>query len=162
MPRTKASRVKSASISREAETEADEDGLQPIDAEERPASLSNFGNLRDLIFLGRMEVDVVIESFTFNITTLSSLEQKEIVRILMAFDDNQRLANVRDYTLAQCIRSVNGVPIDDLCDGNGEVSVSDRVEALSYMQNSILDKLFLKYNDLVNETDPEAEESLKK
>ena len=144
MPRTKASRVRSSSAPAE-EAELEVDDLQPIEEADDARSLSNFGNLRDLIFLGRMEVDVAIENFTFNITTLSSLEQKEIVRILMSFDDNQRLANVRDYTLAQCIRSVNGVPIDDLCDSDGETSVSDRVEALSYLQNSILDKCNVFY-----------------
>ena len=170
MARRKTSRVQHSGLSADkSQTDIEENVLDPISEEEEaaedlPKDLSGFGNLRDLIFLGRLEADVKIGDFLFKISTLSSLQQKEIVRVLMAFDDNQRMANVRDYTLAQCIDSINGMPLDDLCDSNGATTLGDKVSALSNLQNSVLDRLFLKYNDLVTEDDDEerSEEALKK
>tara|TARA_Y100000310_G_C20434487_1_gene693081 strand:+ start:322 stop:822 length:501 start_codon:yes stop_codon:yes gene_type:complete len=142
---------------------SEEDVLDPIEESVPSMTMSSFGNLRDLIFLGRLETSVNIENFSFKLSTLSSAQQKEVVKVLMSFDDNQRLANVRDYTVAQALVSVNGVPLEELCESEDRASLADKVDALGNLQNSILDKLFVEYNKLSEETrESEAEEDLKK
>lgn len=127
--------------------ELNEGELEEQDAKPVPSEL------RDLVLFGLVIEDVVFGGYTFNISTLSNRQQKRLVRRLMTLDSEDRVMNVKPLTLSQAIRSVNGVPLEDLYDGEEGLSVDDqKVEVISDFQSNLVDKLFDSYEELMKKS----------
>lgn len=127
-------------------------------AEEPPKEL---GDLRELIFLGAKSRTVKYGNFIFKISTLPTEEKSELIRDLgMAGRDVA--IYIRPFTLARAIRSINGVPLEDVyelfggesLDDEPELDVTDkRLFVLDKLQSTLTEKIFKVYEELVEESE---------
>lgn len=126
---------------------------------------SSFGNLEELIFLGRIEKKVKMGNYIFTIQTLNGTQQTEVISSMMMYGEERRLPMLRMITLSHAIRDVNGVKLKDLYKGK-DANVSDAEKALSVVQGlqiPTLDRLFAEYDELITEANESvAGDSVKK
>ena len=109
--------------------------------------------LKNLILLGRETEDVVIGDYTFKISTLSSKQQKDLLKRFFSLSNEDKLANVKIRTLAEAIISVNQVSLDSLYYGDENLEPYEKkVEIISQLQANIVDKLFEKFDSLNKKT----------
>jgi len=147
---------------KEPEEEEEEEEL-----EEEPTSPNakrKISDLKDLIFLGRLEEEVDFSGFKFKIITLSTGQQRKLVENLMLLSEAERFARVRDYTMAQVIESVNNVPLEKLCtDESIEDEHLQRLSVISGWQSTLVDFLYKSYEDLFSRSNEGfGEDDLKK
>jgi hypothetical protein len=151
------------------------DKLQEVEGEpeevEDDSTPAGLRDLRELIFLGRTSKVVEIEKFKFEISTLSSNEKKELVINLGLKGARDLAAHIRTETMAIAIRSVNGVPLEDLYGiyGGADDSASDserRSFVVGEMQSTLVEQLFKVYEELLEKSEsvlkPEDKADLKK
>jgi len=109
--------------------------------------------LKDLVLFGKVIEEVHAGGFIFKMSTLNNRQQKKLVRRLVKLDAEERLMNVKEFTLAQVIQSINGQPLEELYDGDDDLSVDDKKsEVVSEFQSNLVEKLFNKYEDLVKKS----------
>lgn len=123
------------------------------------------GLLEKLIFAGRITKEVTIDNIVFEISSLSNKEHGEVLRELYRFAESADLFTIRVLTLANAIRSVDGVSLDDIeIDGDFENNFHKRMSIIDCLQQSIVEKLFDEYNKLTEEekkVDEKAADDLK-
>ena len=121
-------------------------------------------NLNDLVFLGRLEKQVEIFDYKFSVTTLTTLQQKNVIAQIMKSDVEERLLEVKPRTLAHAVLSVNGVPLEELCNDDS-ISGDDnkRLAVVTSWQSVLVERLFNEYQELVEQTNKDFEvQDLKK
>lgn len=108
-----------------------------------------FGDLKNLVLFGKMTEDVVIGDYTFSITTLKAKKQKQLVSRMMKLSEEDKLLNIKLYTLAEAIESINYVNFEEIEFDYESTDVFDRkVEILLEFQSSIINKLYDNYEKL--------------
>lgn len=124
--------------------------------------------LRDLVLFGSVSEELSFGNFTFKLSTLSSKKQREILKKLIPLSNDEKLVNLKFLALSQAIVSVNNVPLESLYFGEDPDLTIDqkKIEVLSELQSTLIDKLFEKYEDLVKKSnsmfkDGGIEESIK-
>ena len=171
MPRKKAAVTQGSRVSAEGHPVLNEDGSveHGVHTEHHSAQdevgFDDYGNLKELIFLGRIEKIVSVGGYKFKISTISGKQQMEIIAKTMLYDENERLSRMRNATLAEAIVSVNGVPLEDLSgDSNNDVDVmTQKMNIIGGWQTTILEKLFSEYDALTRASKEAMEgDSLKK
>jgi len=112
-----------------------------------------------LIFFGRMTKDVEIAGHKYQLSTLTSREQTEILKALYSVADAADLFTVRSYTLANALKSVDGILIDnadvfeDETDETFTSKFHRRVAVLDHMQLMVIERLYNEYNELIKESE---------
>lgn len=112
-----------------------------------------------LIFFGKLTKDVEIAGHKYQLSTLTSREQTEILKALYSVADAADLFTVRSYTLANALKSVDGISIDeaDVFEDEGPDTFPSkfhrRVAVLDNMQLMIIEKLYNDYNELIKESE---------
>tara|TARA_A100001011_G_C14259295_1_gene821613 strand:+ start:856 stop:1365 length:510 start_codon:yes stop_codon:yes gene_type:complete len=146
---------KDSSVAEEAlENSEVEDGAES-EVENKRASLSD---LKSLIFLGKVSKVIEIGGYSFLLHTLTSGEQRTLVERIMLLNEAERFARVRDFTMAQALDSVNGVNLENLYEGDSEDGTSifsRKLSVVSNWQASLVDNLYLKYQELVDQANKE-------
>jgi hypothetical protein len=128
--------------------EMSEAGPAP-EPEHVPAS----AELKDLVLFGRVTDSVSVGGYTIKMSTLSNREQKSLVKRLVKLEAEERLMNVKTFTLSQSIKSINGLPLEDLYDGDEDLDVDGmKIEVVSDFQSTLSEKLFDKYEELVSKS----------
>jgi hypothetical protein len=156
MPRKKAEVTQGGRASAEGHPVLNDDGSVEHDTHAEYQSppgedaLNDYGNLRDLVFLGRAEKVVTIGKYKFRVSTITGTQQMTVISKAMLHNDHERLSRMRSATLAEAIVNVNGVPLEDLYEGpNVNMDVmSQRMSVIDGWQSSILDRLFTEYDEL--------------
>lgn len=121
--------------------------------------LMMFGKLSDVVTFG----DISIE-----LETLNAAKQKFVIQKMNALEQNERIYYIRLYVLAEAILNVNGQPLESLMENDNKSDFDHKVEILGNMQSLLLEKLYEKYNELLeksnnifNPTTPEVTDNLK-
>tara|TARA_B100000700_G_scaffold318695_1_gene412392 strand:+ start:153 stop:629 length:477 start_codon:yes stop_codon:yes gene_type:complete len=108
-------------------------------------------DLRSLIFLGKLTKTVKLGGFSFEISTLTTAEQRDVMTTIMTDGDaTRRMLDVKPLTMSYSVQSVNGVPLEELCNDDSITSVqSRRLEVMLSLQSVLLEKLYTEYDELV-------------
>lgn len=138
------------------------DNLQEAEEEqevvEDDSSSDGLRDLRELIFLGKVLEEVIIDGFRFEISTLTSKEKRELVISLSQVSGGGVAAHLRTEALSFALKKVNGVPLEELYEfygGNEEgLDVIDKKRfILENMQASLVEKLFEEYESIVERSE---------
>ena len=106
--------------------------------------------LEDLIFTGRQAKVVEIFGRNFELSTLTSKEHQLMIKELYNIGDNVDLFRVRTLTLANALKTIDGVRLDDLVEEN---TINRRAELIDSLQLALIEKLYEEYNKLTKEND---------
>jgi len=118
--------------------------------EEEEIDVLSLNNLRELIFLGEMRDSVEIAGFKFEITTLTTRQQRDVMRTVMKFDQVDRILDMKPVTVSYVVKTINGVPIEDLCDDDTIEEIEDRrLAVVMNMQSTVIERLYQAYDKLV-------------
>jgi len=133
--------------------EATEGEVERIDQEDdqtRGQNMLELADLKNLVFLGRLRETVDIAGYKIVITTLTANQQKEIMRNVMKIDQVDRLLDIKPITVAYVTESINGVPLEELCEDNSITdSIDRRISVVNNMQAVLVEKLYQVYEKLV-------------
>jgi hypothetical protein len=135
--------------------ETEQVGEEDLQNEKKVDSLS-LDNLRDLIFLGRLREHIDIAGFRFVVSTLTARQQREIMQQVMTFDQVNRILDIKPVTMSYAIETINGVPLEELCNDDDIEDTSERKLSVIYnMQASVVEKVYQVYEKLVQEANTE-------
>ena len=121
------------------------------EVEDKANDVLALSDLKSLIYLGRLEKTVKIGGFSFNITTLTTSQQKDVMSSIMS-DGNatERMLDIKPLTMSYAVLSVNGVGLETLCTDESITSVEDRrLDVMMSLQSVLLEKLYREYDKLV-------------
>lgn len=128
------------------------------------------GDLKDLIFLGKVNTFVEIGGYKFEVATLTNSEKREVIKIL-AGKGKQMAAYVQTCTLAMAIKTINGTPLYEAYKPKGHEEMSDYEICVAFVdtwQSGLVNRLFNEYEKIndhasnIFSNDSEAEDKLKK
>lgn len=126
-------------------------------------------DLKDLIFFGRIKEKIEFGNFTFELTTLTNKQHKSLVSRLVGLKNNdEKLLNIKSYTLAESITSVNGIPLEKFAESEGVGDVFEKkVELINSFQSTLVEALFAKYEEITTTSNKlmsqdEVKEEIKK
>lgn len=115
--------------------------------------------LEKLIFIGKTTEEVEIDDVKFELSTLTNKEHGEIVKAMYRFSEAADLFTVRVLTLANALKKIDGLSIDDIeIEGEFEDNFHKRMSIIDYLQLSVVEELFDKYEGLIKEEDEASEE----
>jgi hypothetical protein len=133
--------------------ESTEEGVEHIDQEDdqtRGQNMLELADLKNLVFLGRLHETVDIAGYKIVVTTLTANQQKEIMRNVMKIDQVERLLDIKPITVAYVTESINGVPLEDLCEDESITEMVDRrISVVNNMQAVLVERLYQVYERLV-------------
>jgi hypothetical protein len=117
---------------------------------DRGQAMLELGDLRDLIFLGKLKETVEIGGYSFVISTLSASEQRDIMKDVMSGDAADRILDIKPMAVSYAVETVNEVPLEDLCDDKSIKSKKERrLNVILNMQSILVEKLYQVYDNLV-------------
>jgi hypothetical protein len=108
--------------------------------------------------LGRLNKTVEIAGQQFEIGTLTNREQNEMLKELYNFGDGADLFAIRVLSLANALKTINGVKLDDLDVFSEEEdqftsSYKRRQAIIDNLQLVLVERLYNEYNTLVGENE---------
>ena len=113
--------------------------------------------LESILFLGRLTKTIDLAGHKFEISTVTNKEQNDIVRELYGFSEGADLFIIRTLTLANALKSIDGVKLDamDLFTEEEESEFKSkfhrRMAIVDNMQLSIVEKVYDEYTKLLKE-----------
>jgi len=115
--------------------------------------------LKDLIFLGRVEKNVICGDCSFLMKSLTAEDQKIMVAKVIKLPDDLRLLNAKIISIAFAIDKVNGTPLEDLAEESEEyLDIYDKkISVIKNLQLSVVNKLFKNYEELLEESNSQIE-----
>jgi hypothetical protein len=112
-------------------------------------------DLKNLIFLGKIEEKVTIGGYEFVLQTLTSQQLKAIMIKIMSLPSEEQALVIKAYTLSYSIVSINGVPLEEV--------TNNPIEMVSNFQLAIIEKLWKKYEEISKKSEDQiGEDDLKK
>jgi len=115
--------------------------------------------LEKLIFIGRVIEVVEISGVKFEISTLTNREHTEIIRMMYSFAEPADLFTIRLLTMANALKTIDGVSLDDIdIEGEFESSLHRRMSILDHLQLSVLEELYEAYEKLTKEEEQLGDE----
>lgn len=116
--------------------------------------------LEKLIFIGRISKEIEIADVKFELSTLTNKEHNEIVHMMYGFTDPADLFTIRLITLASALRSIDGVPVQDIdIEGEFESDLHQRMSIIDHLQLSVVEALYDEYEKLTAEEEDVADEN---
>ena len=146
---------RTATINRSEDKSVKDDNteIEHIDDESQDVEEPNMldlDNLRDLIFLGKLNEVVEISGYKFVVTTLSVKQHRDIMEHVMSTDQNARLLDIKPLTVSFIIETINNVPLEELCeDDDIENPMLRRLSVVMNMQSNIVEKVYQVYEQLL-------------
>ena len=130
---------------------------QPLTPQvEVPSSYSNsvLSDLSQLINVGRIEKEVMVQGYKFVIHTLSNTENDKVFESVATINDElKRLGMLRLSILAVAIKTVNDVPIESLYQGSEQLSIHQKREyVIGAWQQMFTQAIFDEYDKIVDES----------
>ena len=118
--------------------------------------------LEDLIFIGRLTEEIEIDEAKFEISTMTNKEHNQVIKQMYKFSEASDLFTMRSLTLANALRKINSVALEDIDIGKEfETAYLKRLAIVEHLQLSVVEKLYEAYEKLVgveDETNKETEE----
>lgn len=144
------------------ESNADNE-LEALD-QEKEAKKINSSDFKDLVLLGKLSEEIDISGYTFKVSTLTAREQKNIMKHIMSLDEMDRILGSKAVAVAYSVQSINDVPMSNVSeDSEGETEMDRRLDFILGLQSSVIERLYSKYESLVDRSSQEVGlESLKK
>lgn len=108
-------------------------------------------DLKNLIYLGRLIEKVKVDGFVFEISTLTTSQQRDVMTSIMT-DDNttQRMLDIKPLTLAYAVSSINGVKLENICNDDSITDViSRRLNVIMSLQSTVVERIYVEYDKLV-------------
>ena len=106
--------------------------------------------LEKLIFIGRISKEIEISGIKFEISTLTNKEHYEIIQTMYSFTDPADLFTIRVLTLSNCLRKIDGTPINSIdIDGDFKDGLHKRMSIIDNLQLSVVERLYDEYEALV-------------
>ena len=127
-----------------------------------PPQKSTSSALEKLIFIGRLTKSVEVGGVTFEISSLTNKEHGDVIRAMYRFSEAADLFTIRVLTLANALKKIDGMPIDDIDIGDiedFEDSYHRRMSIIDSLQLSVVEKLFDEYEDLVKEEEDVSDQN---
>lgn len=119
--------------------------------------------IEKLLFLGRGEKEIDVFGMKFVLITLTNKESSEIMREVYKLTNANDISIIRTLTLAQAIKSIDGILIDDIELGQKfESPLEKRKAIVETMQLSVINKIMDEYDALQNEVSTVNDEEIKK
>lgn len=132
------------------------------EAQDVPEKL-DLSSLKDLIFLGKLTKKEQINGFIFEVSTLSINEQKNIMRSVMKSEEIDRLLDIKPLTVSYSLRTINGVPLENLNEDESLTTEERRLSIVLDMQSSLVERLHRIHEELIANSGKEVGlEELKK
>jgi hypothetical protein len=126
------------------------------DEEEDSSEKISLASLKDLIFLGKLTKKEKINGFVFEVSTLSIGEQKQIMQTIMKSGETDRLLEIKPLTVSYSLRTINGVPLEDLNE-NEDLSVEERrLAVVLNMQIALVERLHRVHESLIEGSNKEV------
>jgi hypothetical protein len=121
------------------------------EAEDKANDVLAPDDLKSLIFLGRLVKTVKIGGFSFEVSTLTTSQQRDVMSTIMSDGDaTQRMLDIKPLTMSYSVTSVNGVDLETLCEDDSVTNIQDRrLYVMMNLQSVLLEKLYREYDDLV-------------
>lgn len=111
-------------------------------------------DLRSLIELGCVRDSVLIGDLKFEMRSLSALEKVEAAKSLGESPDPTKIFELNILLLAMAIESVNGIPLEQLYEGEQTNNVlAARQNVLRNLQSSVLGALMKCHNQINDRAD---------
>jgi hypothetical protein len=115
--------------------------------------------LEKLIFIGRLTEEVEIGGATFEISTLTNKENNQIIKMMYNFSDAADLFTLRILTLANAVKRINGIELDDIdIEGEYESDFHKRMSIIDNLQISVVSELYSAYEKLTGEGEGASED----
>ena len=120
---------------------------------EEVQNIISLDNLKDVLLLGKLTEKVQIGGFIFEISTISTKEQKEIINKVMSMQVENKMFDIRPATLSYALKTINGVNIEALCNDDKILDPSDRrLDVIQNLQTNLVERLFKTYEKLLEES----------
>ena len=130
-----------------------EETIVSEESDDNSSKSLNLSNLKDLIFLGRLQKEVVVGGYKFFLTTLNTKEQRTVMQKIMVVDDVTRLLDAKPVTLAYALKTINDVNLEDICeDEELEDSFAKRISVIMSLQVGLIESLFKSYEELIEKS----------
>lgn len=131
----------------------------PSNLPEQPAPQSAPSSLQQpleadlslLVTRGRIEDETTVGGFKFQLRTLTSKDNAEaMASVSYVTDDWSRFSHMTIAVLARSIVNVNGIPLENLYQGQEELTaLQKREEIVGGWQQGMVGQLFDKYSDMI-------------
>lgn len=128
-----------------------EENMSEQNEEAKDIDVLALKDLKSLIYLGRLSETLNIDGFSFEISTLTTAQQRDVMTSIMS-DENttQRMLDIKPLTLSYSIRSINGVKLEDICDDDSITDIeSRRLNVVMSLQSTLVERLYVEYDNLV-------------
>ena len=128
-----------------------EENMSEQNEEAKDIDVLALKDLKSLIYLGRLSETLNIDGFSFEISTLTTAQQRDVMTSIMS-DENttQRMLDIKPLTLSYSIRSINGVKLEDICDDDSITELeSRRLNVVMSLQSTLVERLYVEYDNLV-------------
>lgn len=136
---------------------AEEEPQAPVHIEQPKMDNPNRKKLESILFIGKLTREVELFKNKFVLSTLTNKEHNMMVKELYKFGDGADLFTIRILTLANSLKTINEVPLDDLdVDGEFDNDYYRRMAVLDNMQLSLIEALYDEYSILVGEEEEVA------
>lgn len=126
---------------------------------ETPKKIEDRKKLESILFLGRLTKTIDFAGHRFEISTLTNREQNDIVRELYNFSEGADLFIIRTLTLANSLKSIDGIKLDDMdvYSDDEEAQFASkyqrRKDIVDNLQLSVVEKVYEEYTKLLQEND---------
>jgi hypothetical protein len=109
-------------------------------------------SLEKLIFIGRNVKTLELGGHKFEVSTLTNKENNEVLSKMIEVGEGISLFMVRVFTLANALRTVDGVELDKIpVDGEFGSSYLKRLTIVDNFQFALVEKLYGLYEEAVKE-----------
>lgn len=119
-------------------------------------------DLDQLTKVGKIEEEHIIFGFKFRMATLPAKQNTEVLEVVAGVDDNDtKFSMMKYHLLGRAIQSINGVPLEGLYKGDDNKSnLQKRVDIVSSWQQTFVNAIFDKYDDMVARSDKANKEEV--
>ena len=128
--------------------------LSSKDLAENPRS-GLMEDMKQLLFLGKISREVKIGDYIFKIESLTEERQRSLINKIMKMSDQEKVTYAKVYSVCEAVTHVNEYSIDLICEelyGEHEDVDLRKVLFFGQLQAFIIDKIFLEYEKLLDES----------
>jgi hypothetical protein len=133
-----------------------QDVLNGADTQSSPQTQTNVmpnGDLRQLIYLGRIQDKIEVGGYVFEMKTLDSSEQDEIWMGLSFLPGENKFLVIKKPILVRSITAINGRALETLYEGDDYRELTEQQRAtrvVNKWQNALVNKLYEFYEVLLD------------
>jgi len=116
-------------------------------------------DLSALVNAGRIEDTVTVFDYQIRMHTLRADENTEALSAVGHMGDTAGANALMIQVLSRAMDTINGIPLEDIYQGNQQSRIAKRVELVSAFQQTFLTRLWEQYTNLMDRSTAIAEEA---